>query len=92
MGSDTLEKFLEEKKPNINFVHMDLDTYPSSKYVLEKIKPFLMKGSIILFDEIYNFAGWEVGEYKALKEVFNDNEYKFIAFARDNHPAIIKIL
>ncbi len=89
---DTLEKFLEEKKPNINFVHMDLDTYPSSKYVLEKIKPFLMKGSIILFDEIYNFAGWEVGEYKALKEVFNDNEYKFIAFARDNHPAIIKIL
>lgn len=89
---DTLEKFLNEKKPKINFVHMDLDTYPSSKYVLEKIKPFLIKGSIILFDEIYNYAGWEAGEYKALKEVFNDNEYKFIAFAKDNHPAIIKIL
>jgi hypothetical protein len=89
---DTLDKFLKEKKPKINFVHMDLDTYPSSKYVMEKIKPYLVKGSIILFDEIYNYAGWEVGEYKALKEVFKDEEYQFIAFSRDNHSAVIKIL
>ena len=89
---DTLEKFLNEKKPAINFVHMDLDTYPSSRFVLEKIKPHLVKGSIILFDELYNFAGWETGEYKALKEIFDDNEYKFIAFSKDNHQAIIKII
>ncbi len=89
---DTLEKFLNEKKPNINFVHMDLDTYDSSKFVLKKIKPHLKKGSIILFDELYNFAGWEAGEYKALKETFNDDEYKFIAFSKDSHQAIIKII
>ncbi len=89
---DTLEKFLNEKKPNINFVHMDLDTYDSSKFVLKKIKPYLKKGSIVLFDELYNFAGWEAGEYKALKETFNDDEYKFIAFSKDSHQAIIKIV
>ena len=47
--------FLKEKNPKINFVHMDVDTYESSKFVLESIKPNLVKGSVILFDELYNF-------------------------------------
>ena len=34
---------------------MDLDTMSLSKFVLEKIKPFLTKNAIILFDELYNY-------------------------------------
>ena len=89
---DTLPPFLKEKNPKINFVHMDVDTYESSKFILEKIKPHLVKGAIILFDELYNFEGWDVGEYKALTEVFNENEYKFISFSTDTAQAAIKIL
>ena len=89
---DTLPKFLDEKKPKINFVHMDIDTYESSKFVLEKIKPFLIKGSIILFDELYNFEGWDVGEYKALTEVFDEKDYSFVSFSTDTSQATIKIL
>ena len=47
---------------------MDLDTYESSKFVLEKIKPYLEKNCTLIFDELYNYPGWDVGEYKALKE------------------------
>lgn len=89
---DTLEIFLKDHKPKINFCHMDIDTYESTKFVLEKIKPYLVKNSIIIFDELYNFIGWEYGEYKALKEVFSDQEYKFLAFTTNNHKAVIKIL
>lgn len=89
---DTLPIFLNEKKPQINFVHMDVDTYESSKFILEKIKPFLIKGAIILFDEIYNFEGWDVGEYKALTEVFENKDYQFISFSKDTSQAAIKIL
>ena len=89
---DTTEKFLDEKKPEINFVHIDLDTYESSKFVLEKIKPFLIKNSIIIFDELYNYPGWDVGEYKALKEVFNENEYKYMAFTAEGTSSVIKII
>ena len=35
---ETLPKFLNEKKPLINFVHMDLDTYESTKFVLLSLK------------------------------------------------------
>ena len=89
---DTLPIFLKEKNPKINFVHMDVDTYESSKFILESIKSNLTKGSIILFDELYNFEGWDAGEYKALREVFNDDEYKFLAFSKDSAQVVVKIL
>jgi hypothetical protein len=88
---DTLDPFLQAHNPLVAFAHMDLDTYQSTLYVLKKIKPFLRKGSILLFDEMYNFPGWSVGEYKALTEVFNKNEYRIVAFAKDGWSAAIEI-
>ena len=89
---ETLPKFLNEKKPNINFVHMDMDTYATSKFVLSNLKPFLNKSCIIIFDDFYNFSGWDVGEYKAFTETFNENEYKFLAFSRFGRQVTIQIL
>ena len=89
---DTLPIFLNQKNPKINFVHIDVDTYETTKFILGLIKPRLTKGAIILFDELYNFEGWDVGEYKALNEVFNKDEYEFQAFAYDGRQALIKIL
>jgi hypothetical protein len=89
---DTLEPFLEKYKPEINFVNLDMDTYESSKFVLTKIKPYLVKNCIISFDELYNYPGWEVGEYKALKETFNDNEYKYVCFCLNSFKATIQII
>ena len=83
--------FIEEKNPKLT-VHMDVDTYETTKFVLERIKPHLIKGAIILFDELYNFEGWDVGEYKALTEVFDEKDYKFISFSTDTSQATIKIL
>jgi hypothetical protein len=91
-AQDTLVPFLEKHKPEVNFLHLDLDTYESTKFVLEKIKPYLVKNCIIAFDELYNFSGWEVGEYKALKETFNDNEYKYVCFRLDGTQAAIQII
>jgi hypothetical protein len=88
---DTLDNFLEEKKPKINFVHMDMDTYETSKFILTKIKPYLNNDAIILFDDLWWYPGWDVGEYKALKEVFNDDEYEFKAFAVYGEQVVIKL-
>ena len=90
---DTLDNFIEAKiilnNLKINFIHMDLDTYESSLFVLKKIKPYLVKNSIILFDQLHNFEGWDTGELKALNEVFDDNEYNYIAFSMEHQAAIL---
>ena len=40
---------------------MDMDTYNPTKFTLEKLKPYLVKNAIILFDELYNYPGWKMG-------------------------------
>ena len=89
---DTLDDFLKKHNPKINFVHFDMDTYPSTKYALERLKPFFNKDSIIIFDELYNYHGWKNGgEYKALKEIFKDDEYIFKAFNVLGREVVIQI-
>jgi hypothetical protein len=88
---NTLEDFLEKHNPKINFVHLDMDTYSPTKFTLERIKPFLVKDAIILFDELYNYVGWQHGEYKALKEVFKDDEFEYKAFALNSVRCCIQI-
>jgi len=89
---DTLEIFLQEKKPEIKFIHIDVDTYETTKFILEKTKPYMAKNTIILFDELYNFPGWDVGEYKALTEVFSEDQYKFLAFSMKGQQAAVEIM
>ena len=88
---DTLDDFLEQHNPKINFVHMDMDLYNPTKFTLQKIKPFLINKSIILFDELYNYMNWKEGEFKALTEVFSNDEYKFRAFRLDGNQVVIEI-
>ena len=88
---DTLEDFLNNHNPKINFVHLDIDTYSPTKFTLEKIKPYLVKDAIILFDELYNYPGWRNGEYKALTEVFKEDEFKYKAFHIDGTRCVIQI-
>ena len=71
---------------------MDLDTYNSTNYVLKQIKPYLCKKSIILFDQLYNHYGWEIGEYKALKENFNDKEFDYKFFNINGSQVAIEII
>ena len=88
---NTLEDFLKQHNPKINFVHLDMDTYNPTKYTLEKLKPYLVKNAIIIFDELYNFVGWEHGEYKALKEVFNEDEFEYQGFNIKRAQVVIRI-
>ena len=69
---------------------MDMDTYKTSKFILENIKPYLTNGAIICFDELYNFEGWSVGEFKALSETFNESEFVYKCFSSDGAQVVIE--
>jgi len=88
---DTLVPFLKKYKPKIKFIHLDVDTYQSSKFILQKTKPFLAKNAYILFDEYYNIAGWRHSEYKAFNEVFKRKDYDYISFAIDTSQVLVRI-
>ena len=68
-----------------------MDTYTSTKFALEKLKPYFVKNAIILFDQFYNYHGWQNGEYKALKEVFDKNEFNYKAFFLQGKRCVIQL-
>lgn len=88
---DTLENFLKEYNPKINFVHFDMDIYSATKYTLEKIKPYLNKNCVIIFDQLYNYINWKQGEYKALIEILSKYEFEYKAFNIYGTEVVIQI-
>ena len=88
---DTLDVFLDTHKPKINFIHFDMDIYEPTKFTLLKVKPYLLKNAILIFDDFYNYFGWDQGEYKALMEVFSKNEFEYKAFAVNGKRCVIQV-
>jgi hypothetical protein len=52
----------------IGLLHIDCDLYSSTKAVFEGIGTLIQKGTVIIFDELYNYFGWEEHEMKAWLE------------------------
>ena len=76
----------------IDFIHVDVNIYSTSKKILEVTKKYMNKDSLILFDELVNYPfWWKNGEYKALTETYQKNEFKYLAFDRAK-KTLIKIL
>ena len=66
--ADTLPRFLEEFGGDCALVHIDSDLYSSAATIFEHLAPHLASGTIILFDEFFNYPGWSQGEYRAFNE------------------------
>ena len=78
--SDTLPAFIEKfHGVPIAFVHIDCDLYSSTMTVLQAIGPRLKAGSILVFDEFWNYPGWRHHEYKAFEEFKRSSGIKFEA-------------
>lgn len=65
----TLTIDLQRSLPKIGIVHIDVDLYSSTVVLLEFIKPLLVIGSIIVFDDWFCFPpDGEKGEMRAFNE------------------------
>jgi hypothetical protein len=65
---DTLDNFINSNNnKKISFVHIDCDLYSSTKFVLEKIHPYIDDDCIFVFDELVNVEN-DSNEFRALNE------------------------
>jgi Methyltransferase domain len=73
----------------VTFVHIDCDLYSSAKCALYHIRPHLIEGSVIVFDELLSYPGFEDHEWRALKETVNEGlRFRWLARA-DEKAAIV---
>jgi predicted O-methyltransferase YrrM len=90
----TLPEFLQEHVEPINFMHVDCDLYSSTKTIFELCANRIISGTVIVFDEYFNYDGWENGEYKAFQEfvVANKIRYQYLGYNRIHEQAAVIIL
>jgi predicted O-methyltransferase YrrM len=67
--ADTLPEFCQRNQNSrISLMHVDCDLYSSTATVLAYAGELLRPGSIVVFDEYFNYHGWQNHEFKAWQE------------------------
>jgi hypothetical protein len=68
----------------VAFIHLDCDLYSSTKTVLSLMAPRMTSGTVVLFDEYFNYANWEQHQFKAFQEFVQEHDvkYAYLGFAR----------
>lgn len=92
--ADTLPQFMKKHGKTIRFIHMDCDLYSSTKTVFDCLGEYIEPGTVIIFDEYWNYAGWRAHEHLALQEFVerSGKKYEYTAFATSGLQVAIQFV
>jgi Methyltransferase domain len=74
------------EKEGIAFLSIDCDLYSSTKTILENLSPYLTHETVVFFDELYNYHGFEKHEWKAWAEYLQttpSTKVEYIAYNKN---------
>jgi predicted O-methyltransferase YrrM len=65
----TLPQFAaEHRHAQASFIHVDCDLYSSTRTIFTHCAQLIGPGTVIVFDEYFNYPGWRRHEYRAFQE------------------------
>ena len=91
--NETLPGFVRAQQGPVAFVHIDSDLYSSAQTIFEHLSDWIVAGSVIVFDEYFNFPAWEQHEFKAFQEfvIGQGVHYEYLGFTRKSGSVAVKI-
>jgi hypothetical protein len=90
---ETLPPFLAENGDLALFLHIDCDLYSSTKTVFDLFGDRIVAGTVLCFDEFFNYPGWQNGEFKAFMEFAEARnlQYEYLGYARIGTQLALRI-
>lgn len=90
---DTLPGWCAEHPDAVAFLHLDADLYGSTATVLEHLGDRLVEGSIVVFDEFFNYPGWPEHEHRAWCEFVERTGIGFAyeGYTRNDEQVVVRI-
>lgn len=81
---ESLPQWLAANPGPAAFIHVDCDVYRSTQTVFANLADRIVPGTIILFDEYFNYPNWEEHEFQAFQEYVRARgvAYRYLAFSR----------
>lgn len=91
--NETIPTFTSQVDGVMAFIHIDCDLYESTKTIFDGLGDRIVPGTVIVFDEYFNYPGWQNHEIKAFKEFCDQRKvkYKYLAFAPTMFSAAVII-
>jgi hypothetical protein len=92
--ADTLPRFLAEHASEwVAFVHVDCDIYASTATVLRHLGDRFRPGTVLVFDEYFNYPNWQRHEWRAFQEFVRDTGtgYTYLGFAQKNGHVAVRL-
>jgi hypothetical protein len=90
---DTLPGFMAEHSGPAAFLHLDADLYSSTVTVFNAFEDRIGPGTVLLFDEYFNYPGWQEHEHKAFLEFIEKTglSYEYIAYNTRGEQVAVQI-
>jgi len=73
------------------YLHVDCDTYESTKVILDLLTNRIVSGTVIVFDEYIGLPGWKHNEYRAWQEHVTKHNirYKYLGCSEQQTSLIV---
>ena len=90
---DELPRFLARNEDQIAFMHVDCDLYSSTKAVLDLAGDRLAPDAVLLFDEFFNFPGWQQHEFRAWTEFIEKTgrTFEYLAYTGNSEQVVVRL-
>jgi len=91
---ETLPGFLKLHPEPAAFVHIDCDLYSSTKTVLDHLAERICPGTVIVFDEFFNYPGWKEHEYRAFDEFIRTTgkTFEYLGYVYNYYQVAVRFL
>jgi len=91
---DTLPKFNLTFSEPLGFIHLDSDLYSSAKTTFDSFKDKIVPGTVILFDEYWNYPEFLEHEIKAFEEFLSESGlgFEYIGYYKDHMQLSVVIV
>jgi hypothetical protein len=90
----TLPDFLEAHDGPASLIHVDCDLYSSTRTVFEGCRDRIVAGTILVFDEFFNYVGWRHHEYRAFMEFIEESglTFEYIGYVPSHQQVAVQIM
>jgi hypothetical protein len=91
--TDVLPSFLRSHSEMAAFLHVDCDLYSSTKCIFDVLEDRIGPGCVIVFDEYFNYPGWQGHEFKAFQEFVGRRalEYRYEGLVPSHQQVCVSI-
>jgi hypothetical protein len=91
--NQTIPAFALEHREKCSFLHIDCDLYSSTKTVFDLLGDRIVKDTVLVFDEFFNYPGWKDGEFRAFQEFVSARQlhFEYLGYVMRDEQVAVRI-